>query len=99
MEKIMWTKLSIIFFTLMITNVFSQVIVTIPEYSTENDSITIQFNAQEGDGGLEGYTGTVYAHTGVITNFSSGPSDWKHVIGDWGNNTNQPALTRIGTDL
>lgn len=99
MEKIMWTKLSIIFFTLIITNVFSQVIVTIPEYSTENDSITIQFNAQEGDGGLEGYTGTVYAHTGVITNFSSGPSDWKHVIGDWGNNSNQPALTRIGTDL
>lgn len=95
----MWTKLSIIFFTLIITNVFSQVIVTIPEYSTENDSITIQFNAQEGDGGLEGYTGTVYAHTGVITNFSSGPSDWKHVIGDWGNNSNQPALTRIGTDL
>ncbi|MBK7377519.1 MAG: T9SS type A sorting domain-containing protein [Ignavibacteriales bacterium] len=95
----MWTKLSIIFFTLIITNVFSQVIVTIPEYSTENDSITIQFNAQEGDGGLEGYAGTVYAHTGVITNFSSGPSDWKHVIGDWGNNTNQPALTRIGTDL
>ena len=95
----MWTKLSIIFFTLIITNVFSQVIVTIPEYSTENDSITIQFNAQEGDGGLEGYAGTVYAHTGVITNFSSGPSDWKHVIGDWGNNSNQPALTRIGTDL
>lgn len=92
-------RLTLIFLTILIANVFSQVIVTIPEYSTENDSITIIFNAQEGDGGLEGYTGTVYAHTGVITNFSSGPSDWKHVIGDWGNNSNQPALTRIGTDL
>ncbi|MBK6914302.1 MAG: T9SS type A sorting domain-containing protein [Ignavibacteriales bacterium] len=95
----MQLRLTLIFLTILITKVFSQVIVTIPEYSTENDSITIQFNAQEGDGGLEGYTGTVYAHTGVITNFSSGPSDWKHVIGDWGNNSNQPALTRIGTDL
>ena len=95
----MQLRLTLIYFTILIANVFSQVIVTIPEYSTENDSITIIFNAQEGDGGLEGYTGTVYAHTGVITNFSSGPSDWKHVIGNWGNNSNQPALTRIGTDL
>ena len=74
----------------------AQIVVTIPEFPTENDEITIIFDAtQPGAEELLGYTGTVYAHTGVNTNFG----DWQHVIGDWGNNQNQPALTRIGTDL
>ena len=40
----------------------------------------------------------VYAHTGVITNTSISNSDWKQVIGTWGNNSTQPKLTRISTD-
>ena len=77
----------------------AQVVVTVPEFPTENDSIVVIFDATQGDGGLQGWTGDVYAHTGVITNYSTGPSDWKHVIGSWGNNQTQPRLTRIGTDL
>ncbi len=77
------------------TTIFAQVVVTNPEFSTENDNITIIFDATQGDGGLAGYTGTVYTHTGVNTNLGN----WQHVIGTWGNNTTQPALTRIGTDL
>lgn len=42
-----------------------------------------------------GYTGDVYAHTGVNTNID----DWQHVIESWGNNATQPKLNRIGTDL
>ncbi|MEZ4761931.1 MAG: hypothetical protein R3C26_01600 [Calditrichia bacterium] len=37
-----------------------------PEFPTENDSIVVIFDATEGDGGLQGFNGDVYAHTGVI---------------------------------
>jgi len=44
---------------------------------------------------LEGYTGDIYAHTGVTI----AGNDWQNVVGDWGNNSNQPQLTEIGTNL
>ncbi len=73
------------------TEIFSQIVVTVPEHPTQNDSITVYFDAtQPGAEELLNYTGTVYAHTGVTTNLGT----WQHVIGTWGNNTNQPALTR-----
>ncbi|MHB1688145.1 MAG: alpha-amylase family glycosyl hydrolase [Ignavibacteriaceae bacterium] len=75
---------------------FAQV-TSIPQLPSENDSITIFFNAQLGSGNMKGYNGTLYTHTGVITNLSNGA--WAYVIGTWGNNTQQPTLTRIGTDL
>ncbi len=73
----------------------SQIVTTQPEFPTQTDSIVVIFDAtQPGAEELLNYTGTVYAHTGVNTNFG----DWQHVIGDWGQ-TNQPALTRLGTNL
>lgn len=72
-----------------------QVIVTSPAIITDEDEVLITFNASQGGGGLAGYTGDVYAHTGVII---EGNSTWQHVIGSWGNNTNQPKLTRIAPD-
>lgn len=79
---------------------FSQIVVTIPQYPTENDSIVITFDAtQTGAAELINYSGTIYTHTGVITNLSTGPSDWKYVKGSWGNNSTQPVLTRLGANL
>jgi len=76
---------------LICPEIFSQIVVTIPEFPTQTDSITIYFDAtQPGAEELLNYTGTVYAHTGVNTNYGN----WQHVIGNWGNNNNQPALTR-----
>ncbi len=72
---------------------FSQTITSNPEYPTAIEPITIYFDAT--GTGLEGYTGDVYAHTGV--NLESG-AEWQHVIGSWGNNSTQPQLTRVGTD-
>ena len=84
-------KILLLTLTLFTIEIFSQIVTTVPEYPTQNDSITIYFDAtQPGAEELLNYTGTVYAHTGVNTNLG----DWQHVIGDWGNNTNQPALTR-----
>ncbi len=91
-------KLLVVLFIVLITNIvsFSQIVTIIPEYPTQNDSIVVLFDAtQPGASALLNYTGTVYAHTGVTTNFGQ----WQHVIGSWGNNTNQPALTRISANL
>ncbi|UCF65165.1 MAG: T9SS type A sorting domain-containing protein [bacterium] len=71
-----------------------------PTYATENDSIIVYFDATQGDQGMMGYTGTdVYAHTGVITNYSTSPSDWKHVVAPWNVNIPKAKLSRIATDL
>ena len=56
---------------------YSQVVTTVPAFPLTDGAVTVHFDAREGNGGLEGYTGDVYAHTGVITSASSGPSDWK----------------------
>ncbi len=71
-------------------NVQSQIIVSNPALPTASDSVIITFNATGTP--LETYTGTVYSHTGVIL---EGNPNWQQVIGSWGNNTTQPALTRL----
>ena len=90
-------KIFAFIFVLLVTPVInSQIVVTEPEFPTESDSIIVIFDAtQPGAEELLNYTGTVYAHTGVNTNLGN----WQHVIGDWGNNQNQPALIRLETNL
>jgi len=77
----------------------AQLIVTDPVLPVVTGPVTIVFDATEGSGGLAGYDGDVYAHTGVITENSSGGSDWRYVKSDWGQNTPETKLTRIGQDL
>ncbi len=76
---------------------FTQVITTTPVFPKVDDNVTLVFDAAEGNKGLEGFTGTVYAHTGVITNNSTSSSDWKYVKGTWGT-TNAPEMTSLGGD-
>jgi len=83
-------------FLFLSISIYSQPVYTDPEFPTEYDSITVFLDTtQPGLTELLNYTGTLYAHTGVNTNFGS----WQHVIGDWGNNTNQPALERLGQNF
>lgn len=84
--------LTLLLFSVIFTATNAQVI-SDPEFPTGSDAITLYFDAT--GTGLEGYTGDVYAHTGV--NLESGAT-WQHVIGSWGNNTTQPQLTRISDD-
>ena len=67
-----------------------------PPLPTANDEVVITFDATQGNGNLAGYTGDVYTHTGVKI---EGEPNWQFVIGTWGNNTTQPKLTRIETNL
>ena len=68
-------------------------VTTDPSLPTADAPVTIYLDAA--GTGLQGYTGNVYAHTGVTI----GTNKWQHVIGSWGNNQTQPQLIRTGTDL
>lgn len=72
----------------LVTHGFSQLITATPALPTDQNSVEIVFDATQGNAALAGYTGDVYVHTGVITNLSTGPSDWKYVITPWPNSGN-----------
>ncbi|MEG8946385.1 alpha-amylase family glycosyl hydrolase [Rosettibacter firmus] len=75
---------------------------TIPEYPVETDSIVITFDVTYAthQNKIAGYTGDVYAHTGVTLKYQNGSiSSWQNVIGTWGNNSVQPKLIRLGNNL
>ncbi|TBN00903.1 T9SS type A sorting domain-containing protein [Hyunsoonleella flava] len=86
-------KKLLLFSILFASLAYGQSVSTIPAIPTAANPITITFDATGSE--LEGYTGDVYAHTGVLTSESTSNTDWKHVIGSWGNNTTQPQLTRL----
>jgi len=89
--RIVWLFPVIIFFNL----ISGQVVTTVPVFPTENDNITIYFHAAKGDAGLKGYTGRVFAHTGVTINGKK----WQNVVGpNWGDDANQPELTRSNSN-
>ena len=71
------------FFYCVITSQ-AQLLPWTPNFPTENDpsgNVVIIMDATKGNQGLLNYTPTtdVYVHTGVITNFSTSETDWKHV--------------------
>jgi 1,4-alpha-glucan branching enzyme len=95
----MKTLISALLFSFLFGSLQAQLIVTDPPLPVASGPVTVIFDATEGSGGLAGYSGDVYAHTGVITEFSTGGSDWKYVMTDWGQNTPETKLTRISQDL
>ena len=68
---------------LISTTVNAQVVSFEPNFATQYDSVTIYFDATQGNGALEGFSGRVFLHTGVITSESSSGSDWKYVPAGW----------------
>ena len=90
--------LSILFLLCSTNSVLAQVITSTPALPDPNGSVEIIFYAERGTAGLRGFNGDVYAHTGVITNRSTGPTDWRYVKTNWGQNTPETKLTRISTD-
>ena len=91
--------LSFLFTFLLIFPLLAQIVTTDPAIPLDSRQVTIFFDATQGTQGLMGFTGDVYAHTGVITDKSQSGSDWKYVKTNWGQNTPATKLTRIDTDL
>ena len=56
---------------------FSQVVTYTPNYVTASDSITIIYNASQGNAALAG-ADSVWIHTGLITDRSTSTSDWHY---------------------
>ena len=88
----------VIFGLLFFFSLKAQIITTNPPFPTSSDSVVITFDATQGDQGLKGFTGDIYAHTGVITNLSTSGSDWKYVKAPWTTNIPACKLKRIATD-
>jgi glycosidase len=83
-------KLAILSFLFFLVNIaVAQVITVEPPFPTVNDAVTVTLHT-EGTG-LEGYSGDVYAHTGLTVD----GNPWQYVVGDWGNNETQPKLTKL----
>lgn len=78
--------------------IFAQVITTDPAFPIVDQMVTVTFHADEGNGALAGFTGDVYAHTGVITSSSTSPSDWKYVKSEWATTDPAVLMTRTATD-
>lgn len=81
-------KLTFLFLSLFTLTLFSQVSTT-PGTPTINDEIKITLTTT--GTGLDGFTGDIYAHTGVTVN----GNQWQSVIGSWGSNSTQPKFTKI----
>jgi 1,4-alpha-glucan branching enzyme len=71
----------------------TQIVYTEPALPTADASVIVYFNSTGTP--FENYNGSIYAHTGITVN----GNQWQHVIGSWGNNTNQPQLITVSANL
>ncbi len=94
--KVLFTLLAACFFSLA----NSQVLTWSPEFITEKSKpVTITADATKGNGGLFGHTANdVYVHIGVITNYSTSSTDWKHVRTSWTTTDAKYKATQAGTN-
>ncbi len=92
-------SITIILFLLAVWRLNAQVAWLTPENPSIDEEITLTFDAKEGNKALADYDGTVYLHTGIITEKSLDGGDWKHVIGNWGKADERVKMTSIGDGL
>ena len=81
-----------IFLFLLITWTGFAQTTTSPSPVLASGAVTINFNKT--GTALAAYTGTIYAHIGLTVN----GVQWSNIIGSWGVNTSQPALTQTGSN-
>jgi len=100
MIKINYLQLCLLLILLLSSKIFQAQILSVnPLHPTVDSTISIIYDASEGNAVLSGYTGDVYMHTGVITSESGGSSDWKYVVADWCENTSETRMTSLGNNL
>jgi hypothetical protein len=92
------TRISILILSIILPMQILGQVTSSPALPIENMPVTITFDATQGTAGLKDYTGDVYAHTGVITDLSTSPSDWKYVPAGWTVNIPKAKLTRVGSN-
>lgn len=91
----MLRRINLFFWLIAVYQLSFAQVTTNPALPNETNSITIAFDASQGTAGLEDFTGDIYAHTGVITDKSTSPLDWKYAIANWTTNLPKARLTRV----
>ncbi len=86
-------------FLLFSSGLMAQPLLVVPEQPTMNDLVVIRFDASQGNAALKDFDGTVYFHTGLITNASRDEKDWKFVVGDWGKDDQRVVMKSVGNNI
>ena len=94
----MRTLFPCLFFFFAATAMTAQVLSVTPAFPSQNDTVTIIYDATQGNAALTGVI-PVYAHAGLITNQSTSATDWKHVQGNWGTADVSVLMTPLGNNL
>ena len=89
-----WSLIKLLFLIFASHTLGAQVVVPNPIFPSSQDEIALTFDATFGSKGLQDFQGTIYAHTGLITDQSKTGSDWKYVQGTWGTDK-APVMTKI----
>jgi oligosaccharide 4-alpha-D-glucosyltransferase len=76
----------------------AQILSITPEDADTDSNVSIRFNAALGNAELAGYSGDVYAYTGVITEDSNDNRDWQHVRNNWHEINPNTLMTALGND-
>lgn len=78
----------------------SQLLSWTPNFAKDNDNIVITLDATRGNLGLNNYSPTsdVYVHTGVITNLSTGSTDWRYSKFTWATTPALAQATYLGSN-
>lgn len=86
--------------TLFLFTASAQLLSWTPNFAKDNDNIVITMDATKGNQGLNGYTpvSDVYVHVGVITNLSTGPSNWRYAPFTWGTTLPAAQATSLGSN-
>ncbi len=81
MKRLLFTAI----FLFSLHAVHAQLLTWSPEFSKDNDNITITMDATKGNQGLNNYANPndVYVHIGLITSASANSGDWKHAPFAW----------------
>ena len=88
----------LLFLFLLIKSSQAQLLSWAPDFPKDNDNITITVDATKGNQGLLGFSGNVYVHTGVITNLSTSPTNWRYSKFTWGSTEAAAQATALGSN-
>lgn len=91
-------KLFIIILSAFALRAQAQVINFTPAYVTVNDSITLLFNASQGNAALAG-ADSVWIHTGLITDRSASTADWHYKKRPYAFPDSTVLMTKIAPDV
>lgn len=88
-----------IFFAVENAGSSASFVYTKPEVVTESTTEDVEVYVNTTGTPLANYSGSIYAHTGVLTNNSSSDGDWKYVKYEWGTNNDDCKLTKVEANL